>query len=287
VTDTDALERLIERLRVARSFDLTGYKRSSLMRRTRKRMSELAIGTFDDYAQRLDCDGDEFDALVNTILINVTSFFRDPLTWKVLEESVVPDLIARPTAEPIRVWSAGCATGEEAFSIAMLFAEALGADQLAGRVQIYATDVDEQALAHARRAAYPVKAGEAVPERLRQRYFERSGGRLTVLPELRRAVIFGRHDLVRDPPISRVGLLLCRNTLIYFDAALQRSVLDAFHLALRGDGYLCVGTSETMISRIGGFRPIDLRQRVFAPVQDEAEHYPAISMTTDALARQP
>jgi len=284
--ETDAFERLLEQLRSTRSFDFTGYKRSSLMRRTRKRMGELGIDSFEDYAQRLDGDGDEFDALFNTILINVTSFFRDPLTWKVLEETVVPDLIARSTAngsmpETIRVWSAGCATGEEAFSIAMLFAERLGADQLSSRVKIYATDVDEHALLAARQAAYPAKEGDAVPEEFRKCYFERSGGRLTLVPELRRTVIFGRHDLVRDPPISRVGLLLCRNTLMYFNAALQRSVLDSFHFALRTGGYLCLGKSEMMVSRSGRFQAIDLKRRVFTPVLDGAEYYPRRSMTRD------
>jgi two-component system CheB/CheR fusion protein len=273
--DTDAFERLLDQLRSTRSFDFTGYKRSSLMRRTRKRMNELGINAFDDYAQRLDGDGDEFDALFNTILINVTSFFRDPLTWKALDETVIPELIARSTADggaakPIRVWSAGCATGEEAFSIAMLFAERLGVDHLSTRVKIFATDVDKRALDAARRANYPVKAGEAVPEEYRERYFERSGGRLSLVPELRRAVTVGRHDLVRDPPISQVDLLLCRNTLMYFNPALKRAVLDSFVAALRGHGYLCLGTAELMASLTGRFQPLNLRRRIFAPVIDES-----------------
>ena len=145
-----ALEHLLERLRTARNADFTGYKRAGVMRRTRKRMGMLGIRSFEDYAARLDGDDDESDALIDTMLVNVTSFFRDAPTWNVIRETVVPDLVARPGA--IRIWSAGCATGEEAFSIAMLFAEALGADRLSSRVEIYATDVDEHALDEARLA---------------------------------------------------------------------------------------------------------------------------------------
>src|SRR2546423_9873063 len=128
-TDTAAFERLLEQVRAERGFDFTGYKRSSLVRRTRRRMADLGVADFEQYAQRLESDAAEFDALFTTILINVTSFFRDPSTWRVLEQTVLPDLIERDPAHPIRIWSAGCATGQEAYSVAMLLAEALGADR--------------------------------------------------------------------------------------------------------------------------------------------------------------
>jgi two-component system CheB/CheR fusion protein len=286
VDEVQAFEQLLEQLRASRSFDFTGYKRSSLMRRTRKRMSELGIDSFQEYSQLLDGDGGEFDALFNTILINVTSFFRDPLAWKVLEERIIPTLVdsyrAAPAEGPIRVWCAGCATGQEAFSVAMLFADVLGATQLSNKLKIYATDVDEEALAQARLATYPVKAAESVPDVLRARYFDDSGSRLTLVPDLRRVVIFGRHDLVHDPPISRISLLLCRNTLMYFNQALQRSVLDSFHFALSHGGYLCLGKSEMMVVRTGRFRAIDLKRRVFAPILDGAEYYPRRRMASDS-----
>jgi two-component system CheB/CheR fusion protein len=256
-------ERLLEFVRLERNFDFTGYKPSSLMRRTTKRMRELGIESYAQYLDYLRADADEFARLFNTVLINVTSFFRDEETWAYLRTSVIPEVLDAKRDRPIRVWSAGCASGEEPFSVAILLAEALGLDDLGRRVKIYATDVDDEALSEARRAEFSERAVRALPPALLEAYFEPTGQRYTIAKELRRAVIFGRHNLAADAPISKLDLLLCRNTLMYFSAPLQTYILDGFHFALNPSGYLVLGKSEVMLTRTDRFLPVDLRRRVF------------------------
>lgn len=200
---TETFEALLRYIRDARGFDFTGYKRTSLMRRVRHRMDQAGYPTFEEYLDALQASADEFAALFNTILINVTSFFRDPAAWDYLRDEVVPAMLAeRGPTHPIRVWSAGCASGQESYTLAMILAEAMGADDYRQRVKIYATDVDEEALGEARTASYDAKSVEAVPEILLDRYFESVNGRYVFRKDLRRTVIFGRNDLVKDAPIS-------------------------------------------------------------------------------------
>jgi two-component system CheB/CheR fusion protein len=270
--DDPAFERLLEFLRVSRGFDFAGYKRSTLRRRVARRMQEVGIDDVDGYLDYLEVHPDEFASLFNTILINVTSFFRDPATWELVRDEVVPDLVERRSGAPIRVWSAGCASGQEPYSVAMLFAEAVGPDALRERVKIYATDVDEDALEAARAGVYAERELGTLPEELRDRYLERlADDRYAFRKELRRTVIFGRHDLVQDPPISRIDLLLCRNTLMYFNADVQSRIYRNFHFSLAPDGYLVLGKSEMLLTRTSMFAPIDLKRRVFRKTLDEAE----------------
>ena len=152
--DRADFERLLEFVRVERNFDFTGYKRSTLMRRTTKRMRELGIDGYAEYLDYLEASAEEFTRLFNTILINVTSFFRDEETWAHLRETVIPEVLTANRDGSVRVWSAGCASGEEPFSVAMLLAEAIGTEDLGWRVKIYATDIDDEALAEARRAQF-------------------------------------------------------------------------------------------------------------------------------------
>lgn len=209
----ESFESLLRYVRDSRGFDFTGYKRTSLMRRVRHRMDQAGCETFEQYLDMLQVNAEEFSALFNTILINVTAFFRDPEAWDYITADVIPRMLAeRGPDDPIRVWSAGCASGQEAYTLAVLLAEALGPDSFRQRVKIYATDVDEAALAEARTAAYDAKVVESVPPELLNRYFEQVNGRYVFHKDLRRAVIFGRNDLVKDAPISRVDLLVCRNT---------------------------------------------------------------------------
>jgi two-component system CheB/CheR fusion protein len=259
--DAPDFERLLEFVRTERNFDFTGYKRSSLQRRTTKRMGELGIQTYGDYLDHLQANTDEFTRLFNTILINVTSFFRDEETWAAIADTIIPELVEG--SRQIRVWSAGCASGEEAFSVAMLLAERLGVDGVSRRVKIYATDIDEEALTEARRAEFSERSMHAVPPKLLKRYFEPNGQRFSVLKDLRRTVVFGRHNLAVDAPISKVDLLLCRNTLMYFSAPLQTYILDGFHFALGPHRYLVLGKSEVMLSRTDRFVPVDLKRRIF------------------------
>jgi two-component system, chemotaxis family, CheB/CheR fusion protein len=223
-------EALLTYLKESRGFDFTGYKRSSLMRRVNRRMNQVDITDYQDYLDYLEVHPDEFTALFNTILINVTGFFRDADAWDYLRSEVLEPMVAgKPGDAPIRVWSAGCASGEEAYTLAMSLAETLGADAFRDRVKIYATDVDEEQLNEARQAIYGERAMEAVPPELAERYFEPNGNRFVFRKDLRRSVIFGRNDLVQDAPISRIDLIVCRNTLMYFNAETQAKILGRFH----------------------------------------------------------
>jgi two-component system CheB/CheR fusion protein len=260
----EAFEALLRYMRDSRGFDFTGYKRSSLIRRVQHRMDKLGEESFEQYLDTLQANADEFVALFNTILINVTAFFRDPPAWEFLKTDVIPALLAdRGRTDPIRVWSAGCASGEEPYSLAMLLADALGPEAFGRRVKIYATDVDEHALAEARAASYDAKVVESVPGDLLERYFHHTAGRYSFRKDLRRAVIFGRNDLVSDAPISRVDLLACRNTLMYMNGETQRGVLNRLHYALAPHGMLFLGHAETLLSHADRFTPISLDARVF------------------------
>ena len=257
------LEALLDYLKRTRGFDFTGYKRASLERRIVKRMQAVGIGAMADYLDFLEGHPEEFAGLFNTVLINVTSFFRDPSTWEFFRDTVVPAIVARRVAPaPIRIWSAGCASGEEAYTLAMLFAEHLGIDVFKDTVKIYATDVDDDALARGRQGAYTREEVDIVPEPLREKYFEAADGRFTFRKDLRRQVIFGRHDLIQDAPISRVDVLVCRNTLMYFNAETQARILSRFHFALNEGGVLFLGRAETMLTQPGAFTPIDLKRRI-------------------------
>jgi two-component system CheB/CheR fusion protein len=260
----DAFEALLRYMRDSRGFDFTGYKRNSLMRRVRHRMDQAGYQSFEEYLDVLQASSEEFAALFNTILINVTAFFRDPAAWDFVAKDVIPALLAaRGPHDPIRLWSAGCASGQEAYSLAMLLAEELGPEQFRQRVKIYATDVDEDALATARAASYDAKAVESVPPLLLERYFEHTNGRYVFHKDLRRGVIFGRNDLVKDAPISRVDLLACRNTLMYMNGETQRNVLERLHFALGPDGMLFLGHAELLLSHSDRFTPVNLDSRIF------------------------
>ena len=260
-------EKLLEFLQQQRGFDFTGYKRPSLVRRVARRMLVVGIEDFERYVEYLEVHPEEFAQLFNTILINVTSFFRDEPAWEFLRKDVLPQLLgAKGAQDQVRIWSAGCASGQETYSLAMAFAEALGAEAFRERVKIYGTDADEEALNLARLAAYSAKDLETVDPALVKRYFEEGGGRFTFRPDLRRSMIFGRHDIVRDAPISRLDLLVCRNTLMYFNAETQQKILQRFHFALNGEGkgYLFLGRAEMLLGQPALFTPVSLKCRIFA-----------------------
>ncbi len=272
-------EALLEFLRRSRGFDFTAYKRSTLMRRCYKRMQAVGAEDYQEYGRYLEANPDEFERLFDTILINVTSFYRDKSPWDFVRDEILPAMLERRgPGQRIRVWSAGCSTGEEAYTLAMLLAETLsrlyGEGQaleiLSSSVQIYATDVDEHALQQARRASYAESAVEPLPRALRDKYLEPSGGRYTVQDDLRRCVIFGRHDLIQDPPLSRLDLLVCRNTLMYFHSDAQRRILNRFHLALKDAGYLFLGRAEMLLTHTHLYTPVDLGHRVFSKVQSNS-----------------
>jgi two-component system CheB/CheR fusion protein len=264
------LNELLAFLKAARGFDFSGYKRTSLERRISKRMADVGVTHYRDYLDHLQVNPDEFTELFDTILINVTSFFRDQAAWDYLADDVVPQLLeSTPKDEQLRVWSAGCASGEEAYTIAMLLCEAMGKDAFKQRVKIYATDVDEDALNTARHATFSRADMKPVLDEMVERYFEsgRAGGNgYTFRTDLRRQVIFGRNDLVQDAPISRIDLLVSRNTLMYFTAETQARILGHFNFALNDTGFLFLGKSEMLITHAELFSPYNLKWRVFKRV---------------------
>ena len=270
VAESRDFDSLLDYLKRTRLFDFAAYKRPSLMRRIQKRMLAVGIEGFADYVDYLEVHPDEFAQLFNSILINVTGFFRDETAWHVLRDTVIPMVIGEQTAShAVRVWSAGCASGEETYTVAMLLAEALGRDAFRERVKIYATDVDEHALGQARAASYAERQIQPVPSALLDRYFVRENERFVFDKDLRRSVIFGRHDLIQDAPISRVNILLCRNTLMYFNSEAQNRILARFHFALCPDGVLFLGKAEMLFTYSQLFTPIDLRRRIFKKISKD------------------
>ena len=258
-------DELLLYLKRTRGVDLSGYKRPSLTRRIRRRMEAVKIDAYEGYIDYLEVHPEEFVELFNYLLINVTAFFRDTHAWEYLKENVVPQLIHLKQPDGLlRIWSAGCASGQEPYSIAMLLAEQLGMEEFQKRVKIYASDLDQDALNEARQGGYTSKDVEAVPGTLLDTYFEKRGNRYVVHTDLRRPVIFGRHDLVADAPISRLDLLICRNTLMYFNAEMQDHILARFHFAMNDTGYLFLGKAEMLLSHANLFTPVDLKHRVFA-----------------------
>jgi two-component system, chemotaxis family, CheB/CheR fusion protein len=256
-------EALLTFLRESRGFNYTGYKRNTMVRRIGQRCAELRLKSFSAYQDYLQVHPDEFALLFDKILINVTAFFRDPEAWDYLRQEIVPKIVSKSGV--IRIWSTGTASGEEAYSAAILFCEALGPETFLRRVKIYATDVDEAALSTAR-AGYSEKEVESLDPNLRSKYFETQGGRFAFKAALRRSLIFGRHDLMQDAPISRLDLLICRNTLMYFTAETQGRVLARFHYALDDAGYLFLGRAEMLLMHGSIFEPLDLKQRIFKKV---------------------
>jgi two-component system CheB/CheR fusion protein len=260
------LQALIRHIQESRGVDFRGYKKSSLRRRIQRRMEEIGIEGFGAYHAFLESNAGEFAELLNTVLINVTSFFRDAEAWDALRTQVIPHLLARAGPEGhLRIWSVGCATGEEPYSLAMAFAEAGGPD-ICSRLKIYATDLDEDALRTARHATYAPRNVEGVPPDLLDKYFERTPNHYVFQRELRKCVIFGRHNVVHDAPIIRIDLLVCRNLLIYLETDTQNQVLPRLHYALGDDGLMFLGKAETQLARSQLFEPLDLKHRIFRKV---------------------
>ncbi|HWG63089.1 MAG TPA: CheR family methyltransferase [Streptosporangiaceae bacterium] len=258
---------LLIMLRETRGFDFTGYKRPTLKRRVDRRMQACGLTSISEYRDYLELEPEEFGRLFDSVLINVTGFFRDPPAWESLHELVLPDLLrTKGLRRTTRVWSAGCSTGEEAYTLAILLAEMMDPEEFTERVKIYATDLDGDALQNARAGVYTARQVADVPDELRDKYFERSGTKFSFRRDLRRQVIFGRNDLTRDAPISRVDLLVARNTLMYFTAETQASVIRKFHFALSDPGYLFLGKAEMLLSHADEFEPVDLRKRLFRKI---------------------
>jgi two-component system CheB/CheR fusion protein len=238
---------LLEQLRTQSGIDFSAYKAPTIQRRLQRRMADAGVGHLDDYLRYLQRNPDEYQRLAGSFFIKVTDFFRDPDLFAYLRETVLPELVAeaRDRGNELRVWSAGCATGEEPYSLAILLAEQLGDELRDFTIRIFATDVDPEAITFARRGVYPASALAALPPAMRERYFTALDGAFEVHKRIRGLVVFGQHDLAQRAPFPRVDLVLCRNVLIYFTPELQRRVLQLFAFSLRPGGRLVLGKSET------------------------------------------
>ncbi|WP_372620410.1 chemotaxis protein CheB [Falsiroseomonas sp.] len=252
----------ILRSRVGHDFE--GYKPKTFLRRVHRRMQVQQLATVEAYIERLRQDPQEAGALFRDLLIGVTTFFRDAEAFEALEKLVIPKLFeGRGADDTVRVWVPGCATGEEVFTIAILLREHMDGLAAVPRVQIFATDIDERALLVARTARYPAPLLDSVSPERRARFFVGDGGTYAVAKEVRDLCIFSPHSVIRDPPFSRMDLISCRNLLIYFGPEVQNQVLPLFHYALRPDGFLFLGTAESVGPFGDLFTPLDKKQRIF------------------------
>jgi two-component system CheB/CheR fusion protein len=268
-------------LRAATGNDLTGYKKPTLLRRIRRRMALLKIEGLPDYARYLQSHPGEVRDLYQDLLIHVTSFFRNPTTFEALRQEVFPRLLQGRTPEaPVRIWVPGCSTGEEVYSIAICLLEILDGLAAAPTLQIFGTDLRESAVEKARAGIYLENiAADVTPERL-GRFFARENGHFQVSKKVRNLCVFARHDLIRDPPFSRLDLISCRNVLIYLEPGVQRRVMANFHYALNPGGLLVLGSSETVIASADLFRPVNREHKVYAAQEAVAHTVPGPGVGT-------
>jgi two-component system CheB/CheR fusion protein len=276
----DTLAAVCDVLLAATDHNFKHYKTSTLVRRVGRRMQIHHLRSADEYVERLRGDKDEVAALFKELLIGVTQFFRDPDAFEALAHQALPHLFAdRPPTDPVRIWAPGCATGEEAYTLAMLVRERLDKLVQPPEVQIFATDINERSLAVARAGAYPPSIAEDVPADRLKRFFLKKGNQYHVVKEVRELCLFSAHDLIRDPPFSRLDLISCRNLLIYLGPHLQKKLVPLFHYALRPGGYLFLGPAETITSHRDLFRPVDVKHRL-------SQRLPTAVRSTPVLGRE-
>lgn len=270
----DALRRIPGQLRARTGHDFSKYKRATVMRRIARRMQVAGVSALEDYAGYLRDHAEENQALFGDLLISVTNFFREPYCFEALAELVIPRLFeGHESGSPIRVWIAGCATGEEAYSIAILLQEEASRRRVRPEIQLFATDLDAAALAIAREGCYPTSIDVDVSEERLHRFFAKEGDHYRVRRELRDTIVFAEHSVFKNPPFSHLDLISCRNLLIYLDRDLQNQVYGTFNYALVRNGYLFLGSSES--AEDGGlFRMVSREARIFQSTGHSAPHLP-------------
>jgi len=258
---------LIANLRIRFGKDFTSFRSSCLKRRFALRMSSLGLSTLDEYMNYLSAHPAEIEQLLDTVTIHVTEFFRDHEVYDALAKEILPAMAERKIYSPartIRVWSAGCSTGEETYSIAILILQYLRTNDIRLGLEVYGTDISKESCRVARKGVYPERKIARVPATLRQNYFEPDESGLKVSGDVRRFVKFQVHDLFSAPPFSLLDVLVCRNVLIHFDSAVRNDVLARFHAALGEDGILILGKSEAMTgSALRLFELMDPRNKMY------------------------
>ena len=265
VVDPDALRTICTALRRRHGIDFLTYKRPTVSRRLKRRLIESSTPDLATYAARITSDESELDQLYQDLLIGVSSFFRDPDTWRLVQELALPELFGdRDPRRSVRAWVAGCATGQEAFTLGILLHEAAREhDRPVDDIKIFATDANPHALAYAGRGTYTDEQIEGVPDEFRRRYFTRHEDHWQVSAALRGSVVFARHDLLSDPPFTQIDILTCRNLLIYLKPPAQQSVLERLRFALTVGGYMLLGPSEHVGPVESHFEVIDRRERLY------------------------
>jgi two-component system, chemotaxis family, CheB/CheR fusion protein len=270
--DEELLRRVLAHLRVRTGHDFSKYKRSTVLRRLARRMQVTRTENLSEYYEVLRDSADEAQALLSDLLISVTTFFRDHDAFEALRTQVLPGLFeGRELDTKIRIWVPGCATGEEAYSIAMLLQEEAAKDELRPPIQIFGSDLDARALAVAREGRYPASIEADVSEERLRRFFSREGDGYRVRQEVRDTILFALHDLLKDPPFSHVDLISCRNVLIYLDRILQDQVCNTFHYALNPGGFLMLGAAETADNPPGLFRTVDRNARIYKSIEQTGD----------------
>ena len=261
-SDETVLRKVFELVRARTGHDFARYKRPTILRRLARRMQLNHRAGFEQYLALLRENPEEIQALFDDLLISVTTFFRDPAAWEALRLQVVVPLVERAHGdESIRVWVPGCATGEEAYTLAILFREEISRRDIACELVIFGSDVDQGSLATARDGAYPAAIAADVTEARLARYFRAEGDHYRVTNEIRDLVVFAVHSVLRDPPFSKLHLISCRNLLIYLDRELQQQLQNVFRYGLRDDGFLLIGVSETADPDL--FDPLDKQNRIY------------------------
>lgn len=269
------LREVLLQLRLRTGHDFTNYKRPTLLRRIERRINVRNLTSLLAYVAFLKENPDEVTALLKDLLISVTNFFRDKKAFEMIEQEIIPRILSGKTAEhQVRIWVAACATGEEAYSLAMLCAEKVLDVLDAPRIQIFATDIDEAAIAHAREGLYTLNdAADVSPERLR-RFFIEEGHVYRVRREIREMVLFADHNFIKDPPFSQLDLVSCRNVMIYLNQVAQERVTSTFHFALRPGGYLFLGTSESIDPASDLYAVFNREQHIYQSQQVSTRVYP-------------
>ncbi|MGI4737108.1 MAG: CheR family methyltransferase, partial [Janthinobacterium lividum] len=283
-----ALREVFTHLRVRTGHDFSNYKQATLLRRIERRINVRSLPDLPSYAAYLQQNPDESQALLKDLLISVTNFFRDKKPFQALEQEVVPALFYNKQADStIRIWVAGCATGEEAYSLAMLMAERTLRMPDAPKVQLFATDIDEAAIATAREGLYTLNdAADVSPERLR-RFFTKEGDSYRIQRELREMVLFANHNFLKDPPFSRLDLVTCRNVLIYLNHTAQERVMETFHFALRPGGFLFLGSSESVDGASDLYATVSRENHLYRAREVALPHYPMPESVPAALQPPP
>jgi two-component system CheB/CheR fusion protein len=278
--DREAMQRILSHLRVRTGHDFSNYKKSTIVRRIARRMQVQRAATMADYFIVLRDSAAEVNALFTDLLISVTTFFRDSAAFEKLAALVIPRLFEdKGAGHAIRSWIPGCATGEEAYSVAILLLEEAARHAIRCEIQVFASDLDEAALAVGREGRYPLAIEADMTEERLNRFFTRETDHYRITGELRDTVLFARHSLLKDPPFSRTDLISCRNVLIYLGRELQHQVCATFHFALKPGGYLFLGSSESADSPAGMFRAIERESRIYQrmPVATEVRVTPRLA----------